>query len=323
MKILLFEWLVGGGLWIDQAFPDPNCSMQKQGLEMVCALLADLNAIGEEIEVLLPVDSRLSESFPSPRGISIHEISALDDLAVVLKELADVADAVLVIAPETESILIQCLAWLTPFSKKLVSPDIEFVRLTTNKYETCQYLSSRGFDRHPQGVMMPEYQSWEGWYGWGDRPLVFKPVDGAGSESMQLFDGSKVECKFERDPEIYLVEPFIEGTPVSVSVIANGSDFELLPPTRQLFDREPFGHYIGAGKLTQAIAERAVSIANDVVKLLPQTRGYFGLDLVISDQGPKEDCFLEVNPRLTSSYVALRKSVGDNLVLKMLSSLEG
>ena len=55
---------------------------------------------------------------------------------------------------------------------------------------------------------------------------------------------------------------------------------------------------------------------------LPQTQGYVGIDLIL---GPsldgKDDRVIEINPRLTTSYIGLRAATDDNLAEAMLPAV--
>jgi predicted ATP-grasp superfamily ATP-dependent carboligase len=68
--------------------------------------------------------------------------------------------------------------------------------------------------------------------------------------------------------------------------------------------------------------ERALfeELADDVAKAIPGLWGYVGIDLILTSSGP---VVLEVNPRLTTSYIGLRKSIGRNPAELVLSLLEG
>jgi len=52
---------------------------------------------------------------------------------------------------------------------------------------------------------------------------------------------------------------------------------------------------------------------------LPETVGYVGIDLVLGrDPNGSEDFVIEVNPRLTTSYVGLRAAAQGNLADAMV-----
>ena len=68
---------------------------------------------------------------------------------------------------------------------------------------------------------------------------------------------------------------------------------------------------------------RFADLARRVVAAVPGLWGYVGVDLVLTRDGP---VVLEVNPRLTTSYCALRSSMGLDvaaLVLDLLRSPAG
>ena len=57
---------------------------------------------------------------------------------------------------------------------------------------------------------------------------------------------------------------------------------------------------------------------------MPPARGYVGVDLVLGDdESGAGDAVIEINPRLTTSYVGLRKLVRENLAAAMLAAAMG
>jgi hypothetical protein len=71
--------------------------------------------------------------------------------------------------------------------------------------------------------------------------------------------------------------------------------------------------------LAAGLGERAIAVADRALAALPATQGYVGLDLVLGrDPEGGEDFVIEVNPRLTTSYVGLRAATRSNLAEAML-----
>ncbi len=98
-------------------------------------------------------------------------------------------------------------------------------------------------------------------------------------------------------------------------MISDGQQHVCLTPTGQVFDR-PLGHYVAARHpLAEPVAARATELALATAEVLPPTNGYFGIDMII---GENEAWVLEVNPRLTMSYLWLREITPFNLAQKML-----
>ncbi len=72
------------------------------------------------------------------------------------------------------------------------------------------------------------------------------------------------------------------------------------------------------------LAERATELAMRAISALPPLTGYAGVDLVLGDDPDgTADVVIEVNPRLTTSYVGLRRAVQGGLVGPMLAAAKG
>ena len=56
----------------------------------------------------------------------------------------EAADAVLLVAPETDQILLNLCRWLAPWKSKFISPNAEFVAIASNKNLTCDLLERHG-----------------------------------------------------------------------------------------------------------------------------------------------------------------------------------
>ena len=67
----------------------------------------------------------------------------------------------------------------------------------------------------------------------------------------------------------------------------------------------------------------AKRLARQASASLPAATGFFGMDLVLGPEGPESDVVIEVNPRLTTSYLGLRLLARQNLAAVMLAVAEG
>ena len=279
-----------------------------------------LDAIVEDflrggLEVLTPIDGRCAETFKIPSRLSRTPIRSAEELPKVLAQLADEADFVLVIAPESNNCLSDCLNWMRASESKLISPDSAFIEISQSKLATIEYLESKEFKALPRILHRDFPIAYD-----EAEPIqaVLKLVIGAGSEHVEFIPDLSLWRPEAFEPNEFHLEEFVAGTPVSVSVICRPEGDIFLPPTEQLFDRKPFGEYVGAGfPIDDPISQRATEITRRAVELLPSTRGYIGFDIVIGED-PAQDCLIEINPRLTTSYLKLREICPDNLAMKML-----
>ena len=72
----------------------------------------------------------------------------------------------------------------------------------------------------------------------------------------------------------------------------------------------PFVYRGGEVPLAHPMAARALTVAQSAVRLIPGLAGYIGVDLILT---PDEALLIEINPRLTTSYIGLRQVIDLNL----------
>ena len=331
MKILVFEWCVGGGLADEHPLDSANASLLEQGRHMLIAVCEDFHNAGHQVS--LPVDVQIN--FEISFACEKIPVSHSESLPTILAEMATAADFLLLIAPECDSIYINVCQWLHEFRHKFLGPDLEFVRLTGDKWACHQYLCAANIAT-PKTMLVPADQAiaFDELNRHGIKfPIVSKPVDGAGSEGVcyvpaktdYLADYSVGALASDSPscPEPFLlIQSFVSGTPVSVSaVVSVDRPAIILPPTGQCFDADPIGNYIGAlHPLPVDVAVRATALAKCALDMLPPTRGYIGIDMIISNSNKSEDVVIEINPRLTLSYVSLRGIVSENLAAAMIAA---
>jgi predicted ATP-grasp superfamily ATP-dependent carboligase len=79
-------------------------------------------------------------------------------------------------------------------------------------------------------------------------------------------------------------------------------------------------HYLGGTlPLPSPLGMRAIKLGRRAVEAMPGLRGYVGVDLVLGDAADGSGDFaIEINPRLTTSYLGLRMLAQDNLAAAML-----
>ena len=361
MNVLLFEWLTGGGLFHDGLSPESAKEMLAMGRAMVSAVAEDLARFAD---VDLIWDERLGQpafgtsQVPDPpvpdpplteaRGqIRFHSVSSCNTVERGLADLAQTADLILLIAPESQGCLEKLLVRMDSWRSKLISPTLEFVSLTANKNRLAQNLAADGFDYLPNGLSLGSFVKEKAPEGLESFPIVVKPVDGAGSEGVSLVRSrEQLDSLIEslaggKNLHEFRVEQFVKGTAVSVSVIAAPesnlsitlagnlpaepdrsaakSSSLILKPLRQRFDCQPFGNYLGSVDDLEPIQiRRAQNLIGRLLPFLPKTAGYFGVDIVLGEEGPHWDAVIEVNPRLTMSYLELRKIYSGNLAFEMV-----
>jgi tyramine---L-glutamate ligase len=314
MHFFLYEWCTGGGL-VNEPGALP-ASLVRDGATMAGALAADLTRIsGARVTALR--DPRVVQL--ALHGSEIVDIQSAASHFDEFERLAASADATIVIAPEFDGILLKTARRVIDCGGKLVSPSPEFIAVTANKHRTCQRLAAAGV-QVPDGIVVDSDQKLP-----ADRPYpaVLKPVDGAGSQDNWLVAAAT------DDPPPYAwprrLERFVTGMPVSVAFLGGPAGRMPLVPCRQRISDDGRLRYRGGElPLAAGLADRAMTLADRALAARPTATGYVGVDLVLgSDPAGGEDVVIEVNPRLTTSYIGLRAAATTNLAESMVQVARG
>jgi len=151
---------------------------------------------------------------------------------------------------------------------------------------------------------------------------VAKPDDGAGCEdtiSLSAPDEMSAWLRQNRQ-STHVVQPMRNGMACSLSMLCRNGRAWLLSCNRQLVDFED-GCFNYQGSVINGMLEYWTSfeqLAQNIARALPGLAGYVGVDLIVMDGNPKMLEVLEVNPRLTTSYVGLRQATGVNVAAQVI-----
>ncbi len=228
------------------------------------------------------------------------------------------SDATLLIAPELGGELWTRTCRVEQEGGRLISPDSKFVELASSKYQCVRHLARAG-------IQVPATTL----YGKARQPIQFappwivKPDDGAGSIGVVRLEHPPDQSML-RETRTCCVQEYCEGQPASVSVLCANHQSVCLPPCWQELE-EPHFRYNGGSVIEDAnLAARATKLATAVAGALPNTHGLIGVDLILGNQTDGSgDYAIEVNPRLTTSYVGLRCLSDQNLARAMLGASNG
>jgi predicted ATP-grasp superfamily ATP-dependent carboligase len=122
-----------------------------------------------------------------------------------------------------------------------------------------------------------------------------------------------------------ILQPFVTGIAASVAFVCGpGQSIPLVPAAQHLSTDGRFRYQGGSLPLAPALADRAVRSAESAIAAVPALAGYVGVDVVLGevDDG-SQDWVIEMNPRLTTSYLGLRALALDNLAEMMARVARG
>jgi len=290
MLVFVCETVTGGGM-VDEDLPT---SLISEGTLMRDTLIGDIEDL-PGVRVITTHDARLP---PPPRGTSTL-VHPGDSPWAIWGQLAAGADCCWPIAPETDGILEQLTQMLRARSRRVVACDDATLRDCASKARTAQVLERAGVTVVPtwrQGEV-PSGQS---------GPFILKPDDGAGAIGVMIFQ----QLPAEPLPGNTIVQPLVEGTAASLILLCQGGRSYVLAANEQIIDDiDGHLHFSGVTVGGLPITEELRMLGDKVGAAFPGLHGIVGLDYIVTKDGP---VVVEVNPRLTTSYAGLRRSLGIN-----------
>ena len=304
--ILVHEYVTGGG-W---PTPSPPAGLAGEALAVLRALLADLRAWGR-FPVVTTRDRRL-------HGTPLTADRVVDLDAEVyptrLVELARECGAALVVAPEGGGVLEHLSSLMSDAGVCLLGSSPEAVAVATDKWECYRRFSQAGLPAPRTIRVSPDAASVAAArLGY---PVVVKPLDGAGCDGVALARDDDVLKRALRQPalrgaESVIVQEYAAGAAASVSLLVAGGRSTVLSLNEQRVRAGiPFAYDGGVASWPHPRRAQACELGQRAVALVPGLRGYVGVDLVL---GEETSWLIEINPRVTTSYVGLRRVVDLNM----------
>jgi predicted ATP-grasp superfamily ATP-dependent carboligase len=240
---------------------------------------------------------------------AVRRHSVVADVRARWDAIASEVDAVWAIAPESEGILGEIARWIERTGRIALSCPPAAVAIAASKQATVDLLSLHGVPTAPTRRCTPDLDLPPSRHGW-----VVKPDDGVaaeGARTLATADDVRRWCADDPMAAGAVVQPFIPGAPISLSLLAQRGAAWLLACNIQDVRRtaDGFAYYGGLVGGAEGLRPALEPIASAIAAALPELWGYVGVDLVACDDGP---VVLEINPRLTTSYIGLRESIGIN-----------
>lgn len=309
MRIFVFEYVTGGGM-VNESVPP---SLAYEGDLMLGALIKDLAEL-PGIELTTLRDARLDEPDWFAEVLYVHD---QDEFQRGWRSLLDDADAIWPVAPETGARLEQFSREVVAADKILLNSHPDAVRVATSKLKTAQCLAKHGLPVVPT-YPISDYPAASA------RCWVIKPDDGVGCVGARICRSPEELVAIADAPggrESYVLQPFVEGVPASLSLLCRDGAARLLSCNLQrvVVANDEF-HLLGC--IVNGMAGdhgRYARMASEIAAAVPGLWGLVGVDFIAAEHGP---LVLEINPRLTTSYAGLHSSLGENpagLVLDLIA----
>ena len=312
MRIFVGEFVCGGGL-SSQDVHDTPASLRREGAAMLCSIVNDLSEVADTVMAL---DPRVA---PLPVNASeVIEIEPQRPLWAQWVEAASKCDAALIVAPENDGTLAKAVGMLRAGGVDVIAGSGDFLRVASDKLLTARTFAAAGV-AHPPSMSLGDRRVLTELE--GHEKYIVKPRDGCGTLRIKTFDCFD-EARAELEENLIL-QAWMPGRAVSVALVASSTQQTFLPAVSQTLSEQTCEYAGGCGPLDDESQRRATALASRAIAAMPPTvRGFVGVDLLLGES-PSDDYAIEVNPRLTTSYVGLRRIIHGNLAARLFDLESG
>ncbi len=325
MRIIVYEHVSGGGYAGQPISPD----VLAEGFAMLRTVTSDFKAAGHEITILL--DSRISKLNPPISADCTVPIFYSEEPKKLLASIAKINDAAYVVAPETGQTLHSLVALVEQTGKISLNCESSAIQKVADKTVLYEILKKNGLPTPKTLVLNMNDSLAEVNRSIKSKltyPLIFKPADGVSCGGLSLLkEDGLVENAIEKIKAIstnehFIVQEFIEGEAASVSLLCAKGKAVAISLNHQTVKfggpTEVSSYEGGAVPFDHPLKQKAFAVAEKAAECFAGLRGYVGVDLVLS----KNKLFVvDVNPRLTTSYMGLSRIANFNIAQAMVDAV--
>ena len=298
---------------------------------MLRALAADFKAAGHSVATIL--DSRLVAFKVPLQADCTAQVASSGELDAAFEAATESAETNFVIAPESAGVLEALVRKVERFGSSSLNCNSAAIHSVANKPMLLEHVKRLGIQVpkslrvhiHETNASVAKSVNEELGF-----PAILKPANSTGCSALSVVnDAKQIETAIAKiraisPAETFLAQELILGTAASVSIYSNGQEALPVSLNQQsvtLATPDADSSYdSGVVPLKNPFKGQAFSAAKRIVESIRGVRGYLGVDMVLTEDGP---IVIEVNPRLTTSYVGLRMVSGFNLAEALTDSVLG
>ena len=322
-SILAFEYFTASG--------EKDKCIISEAEELIFALLDDLKDYNVDLVINKSYENIISQ-YDNVNPVLIDE-----NIVDWLKDNAANFNNAIFIAAENNNNLYNITKILEESNVNLYTSTSEACLKSSDKYETYESLpisipqpKSFRFKIDPKGYWKRAienlHEKWQAEDPLTPLKLIIKPLMGVDCEDIVIIENIEdltldLDKIFTPGSRV-LVQEYIEGTDVSVSLISDGENAIPISLNEQYVElKDDKGRYLG-GKLPfeNKYKDEAFEIAKNAVESMDGLKGFVGVDLIIN--ADEKDIYsvylLEINSRFTTPYVGLKRisniNIGDSII---------
>jgi predicted ATP-grasp superfamily ATP-dependent carboligase len=323
LRLLVYEHVSGGG-FADEPIP---LSVLGEGFGMLRTVIADFRAAGHTVTTLL--DSRIARLNPPIDADCVVPVFSPQEAPENIQKVSEQADAAYIIAPETDGVLQSLVELLEQTGTASLNCSARSIEKVSDKAVFYDFVKKMGL-RVPETMTfsvdddLKEIKKAVR----GGFPLIFKPVNGVSCGGLSVVRnedqvaGAVGKIEKETLGKQFVVQELITGVAASVSLLSTGGEALAISLNRQdvkIGTPKTSSSYSGGSvPFEHPLRAEAFEAAEKIVKSFRDLKGYVGVDFVLTED---EAVAIEVNPRLTTSYVGLRSVTSFNIAQAIINAV--
>ena len=327
-SILVFEYFTASGI--------KDKSIISEAEKLIFALLGDLHDFSIDLVINKSYEAMLSNMK------NVNPILIEGDVIDWLKDNAANFKKAIFIAAENNNNLYNITKILEENGVKTYTSSSEACLKTSDKFTTYEELSNIvpqprtfRFKIDPKGYWKRAienlHEKWQAEDPLTPLKLIIKPLVGVDCENIVLIENIEdltldLDKIFTPGSRI-IVQEYIEGTDISVSLISDGKKAVPISLNEQYVQLEnDEGVYLGGQLPFESKYEKeAFEIAKKAVEAIGGIKGFVGVDMLINcdEKDVYSVYLLEINSRFTTPYVGLNRISDLNIGKSIIDVIDG
>jgi len=315
LKILVYEHTVGGGF----AGEELPASILPEGYGMLRSLVSDLSRAGYRTVTL--IDARCRSASSLLQADQIISISSKEQLTRTFSKTLESVDAACVIAPESDETLETFVRKTKEKGILSLNCSPDSIHTSSDKAVAFRLLKNAGLHVPETRIidLREDHESVREHIGVGT-PFILKPQRGVNCSGLSVVTNENeaktalTKIKRTSNDHFAMAQEIIQGTAASVNVICTSEGASPLTLNQQFVRLSPpnleSAYLGGLVPLQHDLQEKALEAAVRTIETFPGLSGYVGVDMVLTEEEP---FIIDINPRLTTSYVGARRVLKLNL----------
>jgi len=282
-------------------------SLAREGMLMMQAIIDEF--IGNSSILLTVLLDYRFKSIQLPSNVTIVFVHENQCVYQLLPDLFDTVDFIWPIAPEMDGELEKLTKLIEHKNVALLNSSSAAITICSDKLTTSNILKEKGLD-------VVKSMQWDLFSQNFSGPWVLKSKYGVGCLDNYFIANKEELIKISQqinNKMDYVIQPYIKGEVLSLSCLFKHEKAWLLCCNKQdvVIDKGKFELKACIVNVSDENNDIYQNIIDQIASSIPGLFAYVGVDIIQAEN--MVPMILEVNPRLTTSYVGINQAIGYNV----------